>query len=176
MPVGFTLVNKLTPEEGRDANLDITGQFCVSCDNAFPVRRPRDADYYYNEEDTNADPSKQAVGGPNSTFDVFTLSGASLAEASEIARKLTLLTQTLFKVWLEALVVDLIKAWNGKMYFLQVRSEGSVVTKTGANQQIWNTLQQIAAMFHERTGEILHIETVWPSRRFCAEVGRHQEG
>lgn len=122
MPVGFTLVNKLTPEEGRAANLDITGQFCVSCDNAFPVRRPRDADYYYNEEDTNADPSKQAVGGPNSTFDVFTLSGASLAEASEIARKLTLLTQTLFKVWLEALVVDLIKAWNGKMYFLQVKS------------------------------------------------------
>ncbi|CDJ36304.1 uncharacterized protein EMH_0046360 [Eimeria mitis] len=120
-PVGFTLVNKLTPEEGREANLDITGQFCVSCDNAFPVRRPRDAEYA-NGESLDADSTKQVIGGPNSTFDVFCLSGASLAEASEIARKLTLLTQTVFKVWLESLVVDLIKAWNGKMYFLQVKS------------------------------------------------------
>ncbi|CDJ47000.1 hypothetical protein, conserved [Eimeria brunetti] len=122
MPVGFTLINKLTPEEGRDANLDITGQFCVSCDNAFPIRRPRDAEYDYNEEHADADATKQVAGGPNSTFYVFSLSGASLAEASEVARKLTLLTQTLFRVWLESLVVDLIKAWNGKMYFLQVKS------------------------------------------------------
>lgn len=122
MPLGFTLVNKLTPEEGREANLDITGQFCVSCDNSFPIRRPRDTEYDYNEEHPDSGATKQAIGGPNSTFDVFSLSGASLAEASEIARKLTLLTQTLFKVWLESLVVDLVKAWNGKMYFLQVCS------------------------------------------------------
>lgn len=119
MPVGFTLVNKLTPEEGRDANLDITGQFCVSCDNMFPVWRPSETDYDLHEDDSAAD-AQQRIDSC-STFDVFTLSGASLSEASRIAQKLALLTQTLFKVWLESLVVDLVKGWNGKLYFLQVR-------------------------------------------------------
>ena len=124
MPFGFTLVNKLTPEEARQANLDITGQFCVSCDNTLPIWRPRDAEYCHQGDDSAADSTKQRAFC-NSTFDVFSLSGASLAEASEIARKLLLLTQTLFKVWLESLVVDLVKGWNGKWYLLQVRSDAS---------------------------------------------------
>ncbi|CDJ38770.1 hypothetical protein, conserved [Eimeria tenella] len=119
MPIGFTLVNKLTPEEGRDANLDITGQFCVSCDNIFPIWRPSETDYDLHEDDSAAY-AQQRIDAC-STFDVFTLSGASLSEASRIAQKLALLTQTLFKVWLESLVVDLVKGWNGKLYFLQVR-------------------------------------------------------
>lgn len=123
-PVGFTFINKLTPEEARHANLDVTGQFCVSCDNVLPIWRPRSGEYDPLEDDTAADATGQANISPSTTFDVFSLSGASLAEASEIAHKLLLLTQTLFKLWLDTLVVDLVKAWNGKWYLLQVRSTG----------------------------------------------------
>ncbi|KAL8269895.1 hypothetical protein Esti_006180 [Eimeria stiedai] len=121
MPIGFTFVNKLTPEEARRANLDLTGQFCVSCDNSPPNLKPANAEYDSHEDSTPA-VARSGTTGPNSTFDVFSLSGASLNEASEIARKLLLLTQTLFKLWLDTLVVDLIKASNGKWYFLQVKS------------------------------------------------------
>ncbi|OEH76830.1 hypothetical protein cyc_06692 [Cyclospora cayetanensis] len=121
-PIGFTLVNKLTPEEACEANLDITGQFCVSCDNAFPIRRSQDREYGPQEEVSPAEATKRKVLEFSATFDVFKLSGASLTEASRIARKLMLVTQTLFKVWLESLVVDLVKGWNGEWYFLQVKA------------------------------------------------------
>lgn len=77
-------------------------------------------EYALHEGDSSCDVSEQAAIG-RSTFDVFSLSGASLTEAAEIAHKLLVLTQTLFKVWLESLVVDLVKGWNGKWYMLQVR-------------------------------------------------------
>lgn len=118
-PIGFTFINKLTPDEARQDNMDITGQFCVSCDNTFPVWRPKAVEYALYEGDSPCDASKQAATR-RSTFDVFSLSGASLAEAAEIAHKLLVLTQTLFKVWLESLVVDLVKGLNGKWYMLQV--------------------------------------------------------
>ncbi|KAL8432449.1 hypothetical protein ACSSS7_004630 [Eimeria intestinalis] len=121
MPVGFTFINKLTPEEARRANLDMTGQFCVSCDNSPPNPKSSNAEYDSHEDSTST-VGKTGTTGPNSTFDVFSLSGASLTEASQIARKLLLLTQTLFRLWLDTLVVDLIKANNGKWYLLQVKS------------------------------------------------------
>ncbi|KAL8424980.1 hypothetical protein Efla_004457 [Eimeria flavescens] len=119
-PIGFTLINKLTPEEAREANLDLTAQFCVSGDNQPPSLRPSDD---ANEAEEEEEDGRAAADTPATTFEVVCLSGACLAEAAGIAQKLLLLTQTLAKLWLESLVVDLVKSRNGKSwYFLQVKA------------------------------------------------------
>lgn len=99
--------------------MDITGQFCVSGDNAPPILKPSGVEDGFQSDDGE---DSQTGTITDRTFDIFSISGASLAEASAIARKVLQLTQSVFKIWLDTMVVDLIKGWNGKWYFLQVHS------------------------------------------------------
>lgn len=121
-PLGFVFVNKLTPREANALNADISSQFLVSLDGTMPNPRDRRADPDgWEENGKQADNAKNSKS-PSATFDVHALSGGMLAEAADIARNIMLFTQTAFKLWIDSMAVDLIKAANGKWYFLQVYS------------------------------------------------------
>ncbi|KFG56295.1 hypothetical protein TGFOU_315100 [Toxoplasma gondii FOU] len=112
-PSGFTLVNRLTPQQARSLGGDMTSQFCVSCDNPTLNGVSKTAE---EEQLRKADPAE-------TSFDVFPVAGATLAAAAQVAKSIFHFTQTLFKVWLETIVVDLVKGSPaGRWYFIQVKS------------------------------------------------------
>ncbi|KEP65894.1 UNVERIFIED_CONTAM: hypothetical protein HHA_315100 [Hammondia hammondi] len=112
-PSGFTLVNRLTPQQARSLGGDMTSQFCVSCDNPTLNGVSKTAE---EEQLRKADPAE-------TSFDVFPVAGATLAAAAQVAKSIFHFTQTLFKVWLETIVVDLVKdSPAGRWYFIQVKS------------------------------------------------------
>ncbi|CBZ55362.1 conserved hypothetical protein [Neospora caninum Liverpool] len=111
-PSGFTLVNRLTPQQARNLGGDLTSQFCVSCDNPTLNGVSRTAE---EEQLRKADPDE-------TSFDVFPVAGATLAAAAQVAKSIFHFTQTLFRVWLETLVVDLVKGPSSTWYFIQVKS------------------------------------------------------
>ncbi|PHJ23368.1 hypothetical protein CSUI_002769, partial [Cystoisospora suis] len=112
-PSGYTLVNRLTPQDARHLGGDLTSQFCVSCDNPTLHGVCKTAE---EEQRRNADPTE-------TSFDIFPVAGATLAAASQVARSVFHFTQSLFKIWLDTLVVDLVRdAAEGTWYFIQVKS------------------------------------------------------
>ncbi|PFH35941.1 hypothetical protein BESB_055920 [Besnoitia besnoiti] len=112
-PSGFTLVNRLTPQRARHLGGDLTSQFCVSGDNPPLNGVSKTAE---EEHRRNADPAEKS-------FDVFPVAGATLSAAAQVAKTIFHFTQNVFRLWLETIVVDLVKGPPHRTwYFLQVKS------------------------------------------------------